>query len=254
MGLEIKMENILEVKGLNKYFGGLKAINNVSFTIHRGEVSSFIGPNGAGKTTLFNLITSYLRPDSGAILFEGENIVGLHVSSICRRGLVRSFQRSNVFLGLSVFENVQAAVISHRRKSLNLIKQANRLLDINGEVFQILEEVGLGAKADQSTTSLAHGDLKILDIAIALSLNPKMLLLDEPTAGMSPEERYDVINLIISLWKKRDLTIVFIEHDIDLVFANSQVIRVLNYGQVIAEGKPGEIRENREVITAYLGE
>ncbi len=248
------MENILEVKGLNKSFGGLKAIDTVSFNIRRGELSSIIGPNGAGKTTLFNLLSSYLRPDSGSILFEGEDIVGLHVSSICKRGLARSFQRSNIFLGLSVFENVQAAVISHQGKSSNLIKRASGLSDISERVYQILEEVGLEAKAIESSTSLAHGDLKLLDIAIALSLNPKMLLLDEPTAGMSPEERHDVINFITSLWNKRDLTIVFIEHDMDLVFANSQIIRVLNHGQLIAEGKPEEIRNNREVVTAYLGE
>ena len=248
------MENILEIRGLNKSFGGLKAIDTVSFNIRRGELSSIIGPNGAGKTTLFNLLSSYLRPDSGSILFEGEDILGLHVSSICKRGLARSFQRSNIFLGLSVFENVQGAVISHQGKSSKLIKRASGFSDINKRVYQILEEVGLEAKAIESSTSLAHGDLKLLDIAISLSLNPKMLLLDEPTAGMSPEERHDVINFITSLWKKRDLTIVFIEHDMDLVFANSQIIRVLNHGQLIAEGKPEEIRNNREVVTAYLGE
>ncbi|OGP87898.1 MAG: hypothetical protein A2157_10755 [Deltaproteobacteria bacterium RBG_16_47_11] len=245
---------MLEIRGLNKSFGGLKAIDTVSFNIRRGELSSIIGPNGAGKTTLFNLLSSYLRPDSGSILFEGEDIVGLHVSSICKRGLARSFQRSNIFLGLSVFENVQGAVISHQGKSSKLIKRASGFSDINKRVYQILEEVGLEAKAIESSTSLAHGDLKLLDIAISLSLNPKMLLLDEPTAGMSPEERHDVINFITSLWKKRDLTIVFIEHDMDLVFANSQIIRVLNHGQLIAEGKPEEIRNNREVVTAYLGE
>lgn len=248
------MENILEIKELKKSFGGLKAIDRVSFKVRRGELSSIIGPNGAGKTTLFNLLTNYIPADSGSILFDGEDIVGLHVSDICKRGLVRSFQRSNIFLGLSVFENVQAAVISHQRKSSNLIKQANSLSDVNERVYQILGEVGLGDKAGESSTSLAHGDLKLLDIAIALSLDPKMLLLDEPTAGMSPEERYNVINLVSSLWKKMNLTIVFIEHDMDLVFANSQTIRVLNHGQLIAEGKPEEIKNNREVITAYLGE
>ena len=248
------MENILEIKNLSKSFGGVQAVNNVSFNVIRGELSSVIGPNGAGKTTLFNLLSGYLSPDYGTALFEGENIIGIPVPDISRRGLGRSFQRSNIFLGLSVFENVQAAVISHQKKGSILMKGANNFSEVNERAYQILDSVGLAYKAGEPSASLAHGDQKLLDIAISLSTNPKMVLLDEPTAGMSAEERFKIMNLVTTLWERMNLTLVFIEHDMDIVFSTSQKIRVLNRGKLIAEGKPEDIKSNKEVRTAYLGE
>lgn len=245
---------ILQTENLNKAFGGLQAVNSVNLAIEKGELSSIIGPNGAGKTTLFNLITGFLPPDSGKIVFKGENIFGLPHYKIVGKGVGRSFQRTTIFPSLTVFENVRAAILRHQKKNYKFLTTSNSLKEVNEAAFGILGSIHLEDQATRVSSTLAHGDQKLLDIGIALALEPELLLLDEPTAGMSPEERWKTVEMIKRLWQGRNMTVVFIEHDMDMVFSISQRIRVLHYGEIIAEGRPEEISHNRAVIEAYLGE
>jgi branched-chain amino acid transport system ATP-binding protein len=245
---------LLQTENLKKAFGGLQAVNNVSIAVEEGELSSIIGPNGAGKTTLFNLITGNLTPDAGRILFKGENLVGLPHYQIVRKGIGRSFQRTTIFPSLTALENVRAAILSHQKKHFHFFSDRRSLKQVDQAAFEILESLNLQDQAHRVCSTLAHGDQKLLDMGIALALEPDLLLLDEPTAGMSPEERWNTVSLIQRLWKRRKITVVFIEHDMDMVFSVSQKIRVLHYGGIIAEGKPEEISHNRAVIEAYLGE
>ncbi len=245
---------ILKTENLRKAFGGLQAVNDVSLTIEKRELSSIIGPNGAGKTTLFNLITGNLTPNSGKIFFKGENIFGLPHYRIVGKGIGRSFQRTTIFPSLTAFENVRAAILSHQKKNFKFFTNSMSLKEVNEAALQILESLNLQDQAGRVSSTMAHGDQKLLDIGIALALEPDLLLLDEPTAGMSPEERWKTISLIQKLWQSRQMTVVFIEHDMDMVFSISQKIRVLHYGEIIAEGPPEEISHNRAVIEAYLGE
>ena len=245
---------ILQTENLNKAFGGLQAVNSVNLSIEKGELSSIIGPNGAGKTTLFNLITGFLPPDSGKIVFKGENIFGLPHYKIVAKGVGRSFQRTTIFPSLTAFENVRAAILRHQKKNYKFFTNSNSLREVNEATFRILESIHLEDQAPRVSNTLAHGDQKLLDIGIALALEPDLLLLDEPTAGMSPDERWKTVEMIKKLWQGRKMTVVVIEHDMDMVFSISQRIRVLHYGQIIAEGRPEEISHNRAVIEAYLGE
>lgn len=245
---------ILKLENIVKSFNGNTVISNVSLAVTEGELSAIIGPNGAGKTTLFNLITGYHLPNSGGIYFEDKQISGMQPFDIVRRGIARAFQITNIFPKLSVLENIIASVITHRKGNLNFITPTSRLTSVYERAHQILEDVGLIDLADRQSGTLAHGNQKILDIAVALAMEPKLLLLDEPTAGMSPEERWQTVELIQKLWKQLNITMVFIEHDMDIVFGISQKVRVLCYGTLLAEGNPHEISENDKVIEAYLGE
>jgi branched-chain amino acid transport system ATP-binding protein len=246
--------SLLRVEQLNKAFGGLKATDNVSFAVAPGELSSIIGPNGAGKTTLFNQITGYLRPDSGRVFFNDRDITHLPPHEIVRRGIGRSFQRSNIFSRLTVFENVQTAVLSQHRQSSNLWRATQRYRELNERAGHILESVGLAGRRNQLSGTLALGDQKRLEIGLALALEPQLMLLDEPTAGMSPEETWSTVALIQSLAREFKMTALFTEHDMAVVFNISQKVRVLHQGQLIAEGAPQEISENPEVQRVYLGE
>lgn len=246
--------SILRVESLSKSFEGNTVISNISFSIPEGELSSIIGPNGAGKTTLFNLITGYHLPNNGAIFFQEQDISGMQPFHIVRRGIARAFQITNIFPRLSVLENIVAAVITHRKQNLNVVTPIAKLRGVHDKAHEILESVGLTEMADRQSGTLAHGNQKRLDIAVALALEPKLLLLDEPTAGMSPEERWQTVELIQNLWKQLGITMLFIEHDMDIVFGISQKVRVLCYGTLIAEGIPEEISKNEQVIEAYLGE
>lgn len=243
---------MFHVKEIGKSFGGLMAVNQVSFNIEKGELSSIIGPNGAGKTTLFNLLTGHLPPDTGRILFKGKEITGLSPHEICRKGIGRSFQRTNIFPRLSAFDNVQVAVMSWRRKSSNIFLRAQNML--REETDEILESVGLGDKKEMTAGLLAHGDQRRLEIGIALGSHPELLLLDEPTAGMSAEELGRTVELIQSLARERGLTLLFIEHDMNVVFGISEKIRVMHMGRIIAEGRPEDVRANDEVQRIYLAE
>jgi branched-chain amino acid transport system ATP-binding protein len=243
---------MLRVEEIGKSFGGLMAVNGVSFQIEKGELSSIIGPNGAGKTTLFNLLTGHLSPDKGRILFKEKEITGLSPHGICKLGIGRSFQRTNIFPRLSAFDNVQVAVMSWRRKSSNIFLRVQNML--REETDEILESVGLGDKKEMTAGLLAHGDQRRLEIGIALGSHPELLLLDEPTAGMSPEESGRTVELIQGLARERGLTLLFIEHDMSVVFGISEKIRVMHMGNIIAEGMPEEVRANQDVQRIYLAE
>jgi len=242
---------MLEVQGVVKSFDDFLAVNEASLRVQKGEIVAVIGPNGAGKTTLFNLITGILHRDRGQVLFKGEDISGLPPFEICKRGIGRSFQIVNVFPRLTVFENVQVAVLSHQKKSNVLLRPARNLAV--AETRSLLESVGLADKERNIVGSLSHGDQKILEIAIALGNEPELLILDEPTAGMSPEETFATIELIKKLARMRGLTILFCEHDMDIVFSISRSIMVMHQGQTLIQGTPEEVRNHPEVQSAYLG-
>ena len=243
---------MLRLKELFKSFGGLMAINGVSFQLEKGELSAIIGPNGAGKTTLFNLVTGHLHPDKGRIFFKEREITALSPHEICKKGIGRSFQRTNIFPRLSAFDNIQVAVMSWARKSSNIFLRTQNMF--KEETNGILESVGLGDKKEMTSGLLAHGDQRRLEIGIALGSHPEILLLDEPTAGMSPEESEKTAELIQRLARERGLTLLFIEHDMNVVFGISEKVRVMHLGSIIAEGSPEEIRSNVEVQRIYLGE
>jgi len=246
--------HILSLEKLSKSFEGHQVFNDVSFAVEEGELSAIIGPNGAGKTTLFNLITGYHVPDSGRVIFDGVNVVGKQPFDIVRMGMARAFQRTNIFPRMTVLENVVTTVISRQRGNLNMVTPATKLGTVRERSYEILESVGLADMANRQSGTLAHGNQKRLDIAIALALEPKLLLLDEPTAGMSPEERWQTVDLVKELWERLKVTMVYIEHDMDIVFGISQKVRVLCYKTILAEGTPKEISSNQQVIEAYLGE
>ena len=243
---------IIEVEKITKSFGGLTAVNDVSFQIEEEELISIIGPNGAGKTTLFNLLTGHLRADSGSIFYRGRDITNLPPYEICRIGVGRSFQRLNIFPRLSTFENVQAALFSAQHKSKNLFSRADKMF--RDETDAILESVGLIEKKLVRGGLLAHGDQKRLEIGIALAIQPELLLLDEPTAGMSPRETIETTDLIQKLVRERGLALIFVEHDMEVVFGIAEKIKVMHQGRIIFEGKPEEVRANDEVQRIYLGE
>jgi len=243
---------MLQVEGIKKSFGGFTAVNGAHLDVKQGEIVAVIGPNGAGKTTLFNLITGILRPDAGKILFKEEEIAGLSAHRICKKGMTRSFQVVNVFSRLTVFENVQIAILSRLGKTFNLFSPSKRLAI--KETTEILASVGLADRRNHVSGSLSHGDQKVLEIAIALGGKPELLILDEPTAGMSPEETSRCIDLIRQLSNQFGLTILFCEHDMELVFAIAHRIMVMVRGATLIQGLPEEVRCNREVQDAYLGE
>jgi len=242
---------MLRVENIHKSFDHFKAVNGATLTVGKGEVVVVIGPNGAGKTTLFNLISGQLKPDRGQVIFNGEAISTLPAHQICRRGIARSFQIANIFPRLSVFRNVQVAVLSRQRKSFQLFRPAqNMAVD---EINSILESVGLSDKAGNTAGTLSHGDQRILEIAIALGNEPELLILDEPTAGMSPEETTSTMKLVKWLAASRGLTILFCEHDMEVVFDVARSIMVMHQGRTIVQGTPEEVRANKEVQEAYLG-
>jgi branched-chain amino acid transport system ATP-binding protein len=244
--------SILRVNSLSKVFGKMKAVDHVTFDIQPGFVTSLIGPNGAGKTTLFNLITGHLRADTGEIVFKGIDITNWPPHKLNRKGLARSFQIVNIFPRLTVLENIQAAVISRIGKSSNITHCAKNVG--REEAFQILERMGLSGKVDYIAGTLSYGDQRIMEIAIALGSKPELLLLDEPTAGMAPEETYATARLIKGLVSDFGLTILIVEHDMDVVFSISETIVVLHEGKMLARGTPEEVRQNQSVQKVYLGE
>ena len=245
-------EPLLRVVGVRRAFGGVRAVDGVSFDLVRGEIRALIGPNGAGKSTLFNVLTGQLPADGGAVAYRGEPILGLAPHAIWRRGVSRTFQITATFATLSALENVQVARLSHTGGSRVLLRSADRLEVVRSRA--LLEQVGLGAEAARPAGVLAYGDLKKLELAIALANDPELLLLDEPTAGMAPAERGALMALTASLARERKLTVLFTEHDMDVVFAVAERIMVLHQGRVIAEGTPREVRADPEVQAVYLGE
>ena len=243
---------MLQVEGIRKSFGGFMAVNGAHLDVRQGEIVAVIGPNGAGKTTLFSLVTGILKPDEGRVCFKGEDITGLPAYRTCRKGMTRSFQVVNIFSRLTVFENVQIGILSQQRRTMNLFTLSRKLAI--QETCEILESVGLVHKRDHVCGALSHGDQKVLEIAIALGGKPELLILDEPTAGMSPEETVRCIDLIRRLSSQFGLTILFCEHDMELVFAIAHRIMVMVRGATLIQGLPGDVRRNQEVQDAYLGE
>ena len=242
---------MLRVEGIHKSFEDFKAVSGANLTVEAGQLVAVIGPNGAGKTTLFNLITGQLKPDRGEIIFNDEDISKLPPYEICRKGIARSFQIANIFPRLTVFRNVQVSVLSQQRKSVRFFRPA-RTLAVK-ETRKILDKVGLSEKADAIAGSLAHGDQRTLEIAIALGNKPGLVVLDEPTAGMSPEETAATMELIRRLADSQGLTILFCEHDMEVVFNVAQSIMVMHQGITIIQGGPDEVRNSSQVQECYLG-
>lgn len=242
---------MLEVRNLRKTFSGFVATNDVSLSVPRGEISAIIGPNGAGKSTLFNLITGHLVPDSGEVLLEGRNITGVAPHKLCRMGMARSFQRTNIFQRLSVYENIQAAYISFGGQSLNMWGVSRN--QFRDKTEAMIEQLALGPLAHSIAGVLSHGAQKQVELAIALAGEPSILLLDEPTAGMSSQETRESIDLLARIASERDLTLLFTEHDMEVVFSIAKQIAVLHQGRIIASGTPLEVRDNEEVRRVYLG-
>jgi branched-chain amino acid transport system ATP-binding protein len=245
-------EPLLEVRGLTKSFGGLIATNRVDFQILEGETHAIIGPNGAGKTTLIAQLAGDLSPDAGTIAFAARDITGLTAPARSRLGLARSFQITSVFRDFTALDNVALAVQAHAGHSFRFWRPARREDVLRAPARSVLESVGLGSRADVLAANLAHGEQRQLEIAMALATRPRLLLLDEPMAGMGAEESQRMIELLQSL--KGRQTILLVEHDMDAVFALADRISVMVYGRLIATGSPEHIRENAEVREAYLGE
>jgi branched-chain amino acid transport system ATP-binding protein len=243
---------VLEVTRLSKSFGGVHAVDDVTLRVPRGEIRALIGPNGAGKTTFFNILAGQLAPDAGEVRMLGRRVTGLPPHAIWRLGVSRTFQITATFATLSVLENVQVARLSHARRSLVLWRGAGGLEAPSA--LALLEQVGLAEAAGRMAGVLAYGDLKKLELAIALANDPSLLLLDEPTAGMAPAERGALMELTATIARERALTVLFTEHDMDVVFSVAQRVTVLHQGRVLVEGTPKEVRADREVQAVYLGE
>jgi len=243
---------LLRVEGLRKRFGGVEAVAGVSLALARGEIRALIGPNGAGKSTLFNILAGQLRADAGVVEFEGRPITGLPSHVIARLGVGRTFQITATFVTLTALENVQVARVSHRRRTGALFTPAAHVEA--GPARTLLAEVGLAEQAHRPAGELAYGDLKKLELAIALAGEPTLLLLDEPTAGMAAAERVSLMRLTVTIARERGLTVLFTEHDMDVVFAAADRIVVLHEGRIIADGLPAAVREDRQVQAVYLGE
>nr|WP_034329250.1 ABC transporter ATP-binding protein [Herbaspirillum sp. B39] len=243
--------SLLQIDGLRKSFGGVAALDDVSFTLPAGEMLALIGPNGAGKSTCFNLINGQLRPDAGRVLLDGEDLAGLDARRIWRRGVGRTFQVSAAFASLTVLENVQAALLSHRRRLWQLWRPAATCL--RDEAMALLAQVGMADQAGRACGVLAYGDIKRVELAMALSNAPRLLLMDEPTAGMAPRERQELMALTRRLVSERGLSVLFTEHSMDVVFAFADRIIVLARGQLIAQGLPEEVRQDARVREVYFG-
>lgn len=246
---------MLETRDLGRRFGGLAAVHAVSLSVAPGEVRSIIGPNGAGKTTLFNLITGGLSPTAGRIFWKGRDVTGLPPPAIFRLGIVRSFQISQIFPRLGVREHVELMVYGRARRSGRpFARPAVSRAAAAAKVEAALARVGFTGRADEPVGFLAHGDRRLVEIAMALAADPELLLLDEPTAGMSTVETRLCMELIRRIARERALTLLFTEHDMEVVFSIAQRITVLHQGRVIADGKPAEVRRDGEVRRVYLGE
>lgn len=243
---------LLQVDGVSKSFGALAALTDVSLTVHAREVVSVIGPNGAGKSTLFNVITGLHVPTRGRVLFNGHVITGRAPEAVNRLGLAKTFQITNVFPGISVYENVRVAAQS-RASEAGRLASLWRQPDVDGAVMELLAAFGLDGRRDETAQNLSHGEQRYLEICLALATKPTLLLLDEPTAGMTPGETKEATALIRRMALARGLTLLLIEHDMSVVMGISDRIAVLHFGQKIAEGSPEAIRTNPQVIDAYLG-
>ena len=246
------MSALLQIQGLSKRFGGLQAVQDVNLSVADRERRAVIGPNGAGKTTLFNLITGYIRPDEGTVRFGGDDLTGQPTYRVAQAGIGRAFQITSIFPGLTVFENVQLGRLAQRGETARMFGDVTaRHAD---EVDEILESVGLAQHAKERAGNLSHGDQRALELAISLALEPRLLLLDEPTAGMAPAETTRTMELVRRIADERQLTLLFCEHDMDVVFGTADRVLVMHEGKPLAEGTPDEVRADPDVKRVYLGE
>jgi len=243
--------SLLAIRGLAKSFGGVRAVDDVSFAVSDGEFLALIGPNGAGKSTCFNMINGQLAPDSGEIVFCGRDIAGLKPSAICRLGVGRTFQLAATFGSMTVIENVQVALLAHAGEVYRFWRPvAGRHRE---RALDLLSRVGMRDAAERASRELAYGDVKRLELAVALATEPRLLLMDEPTAGMAPRERNDLVALVKRLVVERGISVLFTEHSMDVVFAFADRIIVLARGRLIADGNAASIRDNRRVQEVYFG-
>ncbi|HWD76727.1 MAG TPA: ABC transporter ATP-binding protein [Solirubrobacteraceae bacterium] len=244
-------ETLLDARALTKRFDGFIAVNAVDVSISRGTIHSVIGPNGAGKTTFFRLLTGIQRPTSGQVTFAGQEITGRRPHVIARRGLAQSFQITNIFPRLSVLESVQIAILARRKRSRDFLTVFQRRVE--SEARNLLEQVGLEDFSEVTARELSHGDQRILEMTLALATQPRLLLLDEPTAGMSPLETGKMVELVTDLARAKGLTVLLSEHDMDVVFGISDRVTVLHQGRVISEGLPEQVQDDERVVEVYLG-
>jgi branched-chain amino acid transport system ATP-binding protein len=244
---------LLETRGLGRAFGALQAVAGVSLAVEPGEVRAIIGPNGAGKTTLFHLISGLLAPTAGRVLFRGDDITALPAPARCRRGISRTFQITSIFPELSVLENVRIAVQLRSGGNFRLVGGRGALEASEERARASLDSLGLLARATEPASTLPHGDQRLLEIAMAVAQEPALLLLDEPTQGLSPEDTVATVAVIREVARRQRLTILLVEHDMDVVFDLADRISVLHFGQLIAEGTPDQVRANADVQVAYLG-
>jgi branched-chain amino acid transport system permease protein len=244
---------VLEARGLTKSFGGIVANRDINFTVEQGELRGIIGPNGAGKSTFFKMLTCEMRPTAGRIVFHGRDITGMHVDDVCQLGLTKSYQVNQLFSRLTLRENVVIAALAERRGTfkLDLLRRIDRVPGLNDQVEGTLALVGLTARADVPVAELAYGEKRRLEIGLALASSPSLLLLDEPLAGMSPNERAETVQLLKNI--RRGRTLIVVEHDMDAMFGMAERITVLHEGALLAEGTPAEIQRNSFVQEAYLG-
>ena len=246
------MNPVLETRGLSKSFGGVRAVSGVDLAMPRGEIRALIGPNGAGKTTFFNMLTGQLIADAGEVRFKGERLSGLPPHAVWRRGVSRTFQITATFATLTALDNVRVGRLSHLGKTYSMLESSRGLQA--DEARALLDQVGLAEQADRVAAVLAYGDLKKLELAVALANDPEVLLLDEPPAGMAPAERGALMALAERIARARGGTVLFTEHDMDVVFSVADRIMVLHQGRVIAEGPPAAVRADAQVQRVYLGE
>ncbi|MEG0788293.1 MAG: ABC transporter ATP-binding protein [Comamonas sp.] len=242
---------LLQVQSLSKTFGGVQAVRDVSFTLQAGELLALIGPNGAGKSTTFNMVGGQLQPDHGRVLLNADNLVGLAPRAIWRKGVGRTFQIAQTFASLTVVENVQMALLSRDQRIFSWWQRANA--HRRSDALALLAQVDMAAQADRPCSELAYGDVKRVELAIALAHDPQLLLMDEPTAGMAPAERVALMQLTRQLAKARQMGVLFTEHSMDVVFGQADRVAVLVRGQLLAEGTPQAIRDDARVQQAYLG-
>jgi branched-chain amino acid transport system ATP-binding protein len=242
----------LEVEHLAKSYGGVHAVKDVSFTLARGEILALIGPNGAGKSTCFNMLNGQIKADSGRIRIAGQDTTGLQPSAVWRRGVGRTFQITATFASMSVRENVQVALLSHHGGVRRLFGYAGRAYGTEADA--LLDLIGMRADAERSCAELAYGDLKRLELAVALANEPSLLFMDEPTAGMAPTERIDLMRLMARIAREKSIGVLFTEHDMDVVFEHADRVMVLNRGEIIAVGRPDEVRADPRVRATYLGD
>jgi len=245
------MGTVLEVHELSKSFGGVQAVQNLSFDLSEGQLLAMIGPNGAGKSTCFNLINGQLRPDHGRVVIMGKKINRYPPRRVWKLGVGRTFQITSTFTSMTVLENIKMAILSYHRRTKSLVSRVAKLY--SDESMELLKLVGIEDQHDRACGVLAYGDLKRVELAVALANEPKLLLMDEPTAGMGPAERQSLMELTSNIVRTRNIGVLFTEHDMDVVFTHADRIIVLNRGQLVAEGTPSEVRENNKVQEIYLG-